>query len=120
MFVGRKKLFYIEIIYFNVSYTRLNHKIIFLIEKLIILKHNTSRYICLCAKKIWVHNKAKAFCSVIFVTFDLLGKIVQNQDSGKIVSHFFLKFFGWLRLWLRSTRQVFTLYACTNGQKNIL
>ena len=55
--------------------------------KEIISTHNTSKLIFGRQKRFRVNKKANVFCSVIFVTFVLVGKIVQNQnhDSGKTV-----------------------------------
>ena len=36
-------------------------------------------------KKISGENKANVFCSIMLVALGLFGKILQNNDSGKIV-----------------------------------
>ena len=81
--------------------------------------HNTSKLI-FGRQKIWIHNKTNVFCSVIFVTFGLLDKIVQNHDSGKFVSAPFSKSFSVVCLWPRSTTHVLGLYAYKNRHENIL
>ena len=63
--------------------------------KLIILKHSTSKLIFWAPKNFWIYDKAYVFCLVIFVTFEFLGKIVQNHDSGKTVSRLFPNLLVW-------------------------
>ena len=86
MFLEIKKLIYVQTVYSNVLNSRFNYKIIFFVVKLIISTHKISKLIFWPPKRFRVHSKVSVFCSVIFVTFGLLRKIMQNHDSAKILS----------------------------------